>query len=73
MLFVTMVYVIQWSSDKLGLRRKWQNYKILRRTDEEKKKIKISKKKGRVDSAKWDGSYSYSVKVNGALKRMSRL
>ena len=40
MLFVTMVYVIQWSLDKLGLRRKMAELQDPRRTDEEKKKIK---------------------------------
>ena len=39
MLFVTMVYVIQWSLDKLGLRRKMAELQDPRRTDEEKKKI----------------------------------
>ena len=38
MLFVTMVYVIQWSLDKLGLRRKMAELQDPRRTDEEKKK-----------------------------------
>ena len=40
MLFVTMVYVIQWSLDKLGLRRKMAELQDPRKTDEEKKKIK---------------------------------
>ena len=40
MLFVTMVYVIQWSLDKLGLRRKMAELQDPRRTDEEKKKLK---------------------------------
>ena len=40
MLFVTMVYVIQWSLDKLGLKRKMAELQDPRRTDEEKKKIK---------------------------------
>ena len=40
MLFVTMVYVIQWSLDKLGLRRKMAELQDPSRTDEEKKKIK---------------------------------
>ena len=40
MLFVTMVYVIQWSLGKLGLRRKMAELQDPRRTDEEKKKIK---------------------------------
>ena len=39
MLFVTMVYVIQWSLDKLGLKRKMAELQDPRRTDEEKKKI----------------------------------
>jgi hypothetical protein len=39
MLFVTMVYVIQWSLNKLGLRRKMAELQDPRRTDEEKKKI----------------------------------
>ena len=38
-LFVTMVYVIQWSLDKLGLKRKMAELQDPRRTDEEKKKI----------------------------------
>ena len=39
MLFVTMVYVIQWSLDKLGLKSKMAELQDPRRTDEEKKKI----------------------------------
>ena len=39
MLFVTMVYVIQWSLDKLGLKRKMAELQDPRRTDGEKKKI----------------------------------
>ena len=40
MLFVTMVYVIQWSLDKLGLKRKMAELEDPRRPDEEKNKIK---------------------------------
>ena len=40
MLFVTMVYVIQWSLDKLGLKKKMAELEDPRRTNEEKKKIK---------------------------------
>ena len=39
MLFVTMVYVIQWSLDKLGLKRKMAELQDPRKTDEDKKKI----------------------------------
>ena len=39
MLFVTMVYVIQWSLDKLVLKIKMAELQDPRRTDEEKKKI----------------------------------
>ena len=39
MLFVSMVYVIHWSLDKLGLKRKMAELQDPRRTDEEKKKI----------------------------------
>ena len=40
MLFVTMVYVIQWSLDKLGLKKKMAELEDPRRTNEEKNKIK---------------------------------
>ena len=40
MLFVTMVYVIQWSLDKLGFKRKMAELEDPRRPDEEKNKIK---------------------------------
>ena len=40
MLFVTMVYVIQWSLDKLGLRRKMAALQDPRSTAEEKKNNK---------------------------------
>ena len=37
-----------------------------------KRKLKLSKKKEEWTFTKWDGPpYSYSVKVNGTLKRMS--
>ena len=50
MLFVTMVYVIQWSLDKLGLRRKMAELQDPRRTDEEKKKIYDKKtSRGKMD------------------------
>ena len=39
MLVVTMVYVVQWSLDKLGLRRKMAELQDPRKTDEEKNKI----------------------------------
>ena len=39
MLVVTLVYVVQWSLDKLGLRRKMAELQDPRKTDEEKNKI----------------------------------
>ena len=43
MLFVTMVYVVKWSLDKLGLKRKMAELQDPRKTDEDKKNYQVDK------------------------------